>query len=56
MIGIAGLIVAVRLSVPVPVMFLAPSVTVEVPDEVGVPVTTPVEVLMLNPEGSPDAL
>jgi hypothetical protein len=41
---------------PVPEPFVAEIVTFEVPATVGVPVITPVDVLMLSPPGNPVAL
>jgi hypothetical protein len=44
--------VIVRVAVPVPVAFVAPSSTAVVPPAVGVPVMTPVAATMLRPAGS----
>lgn len=52
-----GVALIVRFSVvePVPVAFVALSVTLEFPGVVGVPEITPVEVLTLRPAGKPIA-
>ena len=47
---------SVSVAFPVPPRFEAPSVTVDVPATDGVPAINPVEVLTLNPDGSPEAL
>ena len=54
--GAGGLIVIVKVFVPVPLAFIALIVTVEVPLTVGVPLITPVDVFILNPDGKPVAL
>ena len=48
--------VMVRVRVPVPVAFVAPSVTAKVPATVGVPVIVPKTGSMLNPAGNPVAV
>jgi hypothetical protein len=53
---VAGLIVRLRVAVPVPPALVALIVTLVVPLAVGVPVMAPVEVLTDNPAGSPVAL
>ena len=53
--GTGGLIVMVRVNVPVPVALVAPIVTVKVPGVVGVPLMAPVLVFTLSPLGSPVA-
>ena len=40
---------------PVPALFVADMVTLDVPANVGVPVITPVDVLMPSPPGNPVA-
>ena len=45
-------IVIVSVAWPVPMAFVAPSVTVVAPDAVGVPVMTPVAATTLKPAGS----
>lgn len=50
--GIGGLMVKRRKAVPVPPVLVAPMIAVDVPDAVGVPEITPVEVLTLSPDGS----
>jgi hypothetical protein len=45
-----------KVLLPVPVALVALSVTLNVPDAVGVPLITPVEVLTLNPDGKPIAV
>jgi hypothetical protein len=52
----AVLTVSVRVAWPVPPLLVAPSVTVEVPAEVGVPEINPVAVLTDKPAGKPVAL
>lgn len=52
----AGLMVRTNVAVPVPVAFVAPIVTLDVPAAVGVPVTDPVDVLTESPAGRPVAL
>jgi hypothetical protein len=54
--GIVVLTVSVNVLLPVPPAFVAPSVTVEVPDAVGVPEMRPVLVLTDKPAGNPVAL
>lgn len=56
MTGVGGLIVKVRVALPVPLPLLAPIVTVKVPIVDGVPVIAPVDELTLSPGGSPVAL
>jgi hypothetical protein len=51
----AGLITTLNGFVPVPVEFVADSVTLNVPEAVGVPLITPDEVFTLNPAGKPVA-
>jgi len=53
--GGGGLMVIVKVTVPVPREFVALIVTVKVPDAVGVPEITPVEVFTVNPAGNPVA-
>ncbi len=55
MTGFAMAIVSVRVALPVPVPFVALSVTLDVPAALGVPEMRPVVVLTLNPVGSPVA-
>ena len=52
---IVGLIVKVRVAVPVPPLFVAISVTLDVPAAVGVPEINPVVVLTESPSGNPVA-
>ena len=54
--GVAGLIVRVRVAVPVPPALEALKVILELPAEVGVPEMRPVTVSTDNPVGSPVAL
>ena len=54
--GAAAVMVSVRVALPVPPALVAPSVTVEVPAEVGVPEISPVAVLTDKPAGKPVAL
>jgi len=56
MTGGGGLIVKVRVAVPVPLEFVALMVTLYVPTVVGVPEINPVLVFTLKPAGSPVAL
>ena len=53
--GAGGLMVIVRVALPVPREFVALIVTVKVPGVVGVPEITPVEVFRVNPAGNPVA-
>ena len=53
--GAEGLMVIVRVALPVPREFVALIVTVKVPVAVGVPEITPVEVFTVNPAGNPVA-
>ena len=53
--GAGGLMVTVSVAVPVPREFVALIVTVKVPEAVGVPEITPVEVFRVNPAGNPVA-
>ena len=53
--GLIGLIVKLRVLVPVPTEFVALSATLKVPEEVGVPEINPVVVLTDTPGGSPVA-
>ena len=53
--GAGGLMVIVKVAVPVPREFVALIVTVKVPGAVGVPEITPVEVFRVNPAGNPVA-
>ena len=55
MTGVAGLMVSVRVAVPVPPALVALSVTVEVPVAVGVPEIKPVLLLTESPAGNPVA-
>ena len=50
------MIVKVSVAVPVPVLLVALSVTLNDPDTVGVPEITPVLVFTDNPAGNPVAL
>jgi len=54
--GVAGLIVRVRVAVPVPPAFVALKLMIETPAVVGVPEIRPVPVLMESPAGIPVAL
>ena len=54
--GLGALIVRLNVEVPVPLLLIALSVTLEVPTAVGVPVIAPVLVLTDNPAGRPVAL
>lgn len=54
--GAGGLIVIVRVIVPVPPAFVAPKTTADVPVTVGIPVIAPVEELILRPAGNPAAV
>ena len=54
--GVAGLIVRVRVAVPVPPELAALKLTLELPAVVGVPEMSPVTVSTDNPAGSPVAL
>jgi hypothetical protein len=54
--GATAVIVSVRVAWPVPPALVAPSVTVEVPEAVGVPETNPVAVFTDKPAGKPVAL
>lgn len=49
-------IVIVNVAFPVPVLFVALNVTVELPVALGVPEMAPLVVLTLNPAGKPVAL
>ena len=53
MTGSADPMVRLSDAVPLPALFVAVSVTVEVPAVVGVPLMTPVAVFTLKPAGSP---
>ena len=53
--GAGAATVSVRVAVPVPPLLVALSVTVEVPEDVGVPEISPLEALTDRPEGSPVA-
>ena len=53
--GLIGLIVKLRVLVPVPAEFVALSATLKVPEELGVPEIKPVVVLTDTPGGSPVA-
>ena len=55
MTGGRGLIVKVRVAVPVPPLFVALSVTLDAPAAVGVPAIKPVVVLTARPAGNPVA-
>ena len=55
MTGGAGLMVRVKVAVPVPPLLVAVRVTVAVPVAVGVPEINPVLVFTVNPAGSPVA-
>ena len=50
--GVAGLIVIVSICVPVPPAFVAFRVSTNIPDPVGIPLITPVEVLIVIPAGN----
>jgi len=52
---VAALIVSVRLAFPLPPLFVALSVTVEVPAVVGIPEINPLVLLTDSPAGSPVA-
>ena len=54
--GAAGLMVRLKVMVPVPPALVALRVTLEVPAVVGVPEIKPVAVLIDKPAGSPVAL
>jgi hypothetical protein len=54
--GLAGSTVKVRVAVPVPVAFVAPIVTLELPAAVGLPEMIPVVVATLKPAGNPVAV
>ena len=54
--GVGGLIVMVRVLVPVPPALVALRVTLDVPAVVGVPEINPVAVFTVNPAGNPVAL
>ena len=54
--GRAGLIVKLKVAVPVPPLLVALKATLEVPEAVGVPEISPVAVLIDRPAGSPVAL
>ena len=56
MTGGGGLIVKVKVALPVPLLLVALMVTLYVPAVVGVPEINPVLVLTLKPAGSPVAL
>ncbi len=56
MTGVGGLMVNVTVKRPVPVASVAPTVAVNVPKAVGVPVIAPVVVLIINPAGKPVAV
>ncbi len=53
--GAGGLMVIVKVAVPVPPEFVALIVTVKVPEAVGVPEISPVEVFTVKPAGKPVA-
>ena len=53
--GAATATVSVSVAVPVPVPLVALSATVEIPDAVGVPEISPVDVFTERPDGSPVA-
>ena len=55
-VGLARAMVIVSVALPVPALLVADTVALEVPAVVGVPEITPVDELMDNPAGSPDAL
>ncbi len=55
-LGGAGLTVTTKVAVPVPEELVALIVTSGAPTAVGVPLITPVEVLMERPAGSGEAL
>jgi hypothetical protein len=55
MTGAAAAIVSVRVALPVPPLLVALSVTVEVPDAVGVPEIDPLVLLTDSPAGNPVA-
>ena len=54
--GGGGLIVKVKVALPVPLLLVALMVTLYVPAVVGVPEMAPVLVFTVKPEGSPVAL
>ena len=54
--GAAAVMVSVRVALPVPLLLVAPSVTVELPAAVGVPEINPVAVFTDRPAGKPVAL
>ena len=56
MTGGGGLIVNVKVALPVPLLLVALMVTLYVPAVVGVPEINPVLVLTVKPEGNPVAL
>ena len=56
MTGGGGLIVKVKVALPLPLLLVALMVTLYVPAVVGVPEINPVLVLTLKPAGSPVAL
>jgi len=53
--GFAAAMVSDKVALPVPVLFVALSVTVDVPAAVGVPAMRPVLVFTLSPAGKPVA-
>ena len=53
--GAGRIIVIVKVWLPEPLTLVAVIVTVKVPEVVGVPLITPVELLTLNPDGNPVA-
>jgi hypothetical protein len=57
MVGGGGvLMVSASVLVPVPIAFVALNVTLTIPVAVGVPLISPVPVLMINPFGNGEAL
>ena len=54
-VGATGLMVSVRVAVPVPLALVAVRVTVELPAALGVPEIRPVVALTDRPEGNPVA-
>ena len=48
--------VSVRFAVPVPALLVAPSATIGIPTELGIPEIKPVAVLIDKPAGKPVAL
>ncbi len=55
-VEVAAEIVSVKAALPVPILFVALSVTVDVPAVVGVPEINPVLLVTVSPAGKPVAL